>query len=284
MRHEVTTMMDESNLRSVFRQRAEQCAVRYDLPASVIVRTRLRLLAKTALAAAVVVVGTWTATAGNLDSIFGADASRVGPASSGGKGAPHAATPDDETGGYSFSDVSVEKAVQVPGNEGPRDLVLVRFDYAWKTKTFPGFRECLFVVHDAAGEAIGQHRPLVGFTEPEGSSLRKIDVDGDPASAQIECGPRLPGPDLGYKITNVRIDATSSWEIVVTFDTLWKGEGSVPGQSRCIASVFDAGGTTIVAHEFTFSTEADRLDDAPLSLEAPSATGRKAVRAEIICY
>ena len=70
----------------------------------------------------------------------------------------------------------------------------------------------------------------------------------------------------------------------MTFDTLWRGEGSVPGESRCVASVFDEKGSPILAEEFTFLTEANRRDDTPLSLGAPSAVGERAASAEIICY
>lgn len=180
---------------------------------------------------------------------------------------------------YSISNVKVTSQ--------DADSALVEFTLAWETQEFPGIRSCTATVYDSTGRSVGDETlgQVYKMSPDPGTMSVEVPVNGTPASASVGCAERVDDPNGRYDTSGIVVERPSaaSQELLVTFDTKWTGASAVPGIAVCEVTVYDNSGAELLRKEATFSTEAESVEDVPLSLSLPADSAARPASANVVC-
>jgi len=160
-------------------------------------------------------------------------------------------SPQGEESTYSFEFLRFSPTGASPGS------VAAEFRVDWSGPTFPGVRACVLTALDSQGNVVGRNAvslreySLAG-SQPETSSIG-IAVDGEPATAEGRCGPRLDtGDPYDFEFKHTFVRSTSEGASLTTFPT-WSGQGA-PGVVDCRFSLLDPDGTLLASRTTTGPT------------------------------
>lgn len=195
------------------------------------------------------------------------------------RGSSSAGAPSGEEAEYSISNVSVTSE--------SADNAQVEFVIAWQGEEFPGIRNCTAVVFGPNGEQLGSKTlDRVYKVHPDADRMAiDVQVTGTPSSAEVDCGTRVDDPKGRYVASEIDVKKANegSQELLVTFNSVWTGDTSVPGIALCSVLVQDSAGSRLFTEEVSFSTEAQSVADVPLSLHMPAELTETPSSAEIDC-
>lgn len=195
----------------------------------------------------------------------------------------------EEGGGYVFSNVTAQPATDPVADIPDPTRALVSYDYRWEGNTFPGYRNCTWIVYGSTGEEVGRAEMLyVGMENNQQDAFLEIPVTGDPVSAAASCAsaPEENGPG-SYDFSSIKVRPVSvrGQEMArLSFSATWSGSGR-GGAARCVAEIFGESGRTIVTHEFNFLsvTASPQASERFMDIGLPSNTSEPVVDAAVGC-
>lgn len=157
-------------------------------------------------------------------------------------------------GNYSFADVTVRRIDE--------NTARISWSTRWQGETFPGVRSCRWMVSGENGEPIGERSDTFVGMDPAAEEVStEVTVEGDPASAGIECAEaRLDtGSPYEYSFSGVRPilleGQDGAWAI--EYDAAWQGSGAA-GPVTCTAALVADNGADLSSQEVNiYSSEGD---------------------------
>jgi len=196
------------------------------------------------------------------------------------------AAPADSPAATADSPADAQLLIQnvrvAPASDSAR--LVAKFDVAWSSTVFPGFRECTFRALNAKGVEVGRFTDLIAALSPTEDLSVSVPVSRAAVSVGATCGPRLDiGNPYAYQFTTPTVETetdslTGAEDIAVTtFDATWQGEG-LPGAVDCTFTYLDSSGATVVQDRATFYaltgsvTRAEHRFQSPAFTEAPPAS------------
>lgn len=182
----------------------------------------------------------------------------------------------DQSASYTFSNITVDYAVDPVTREVRQSQAAVTFEVKWGTAQFPGTRRCSFSVLNLDGATIGERTDSLTVLEEHTRATREVPISGDPSSAMIRCdSDRLDDADGHFRFTGVKptlrapeSGGRGSSYLSVDFSAEWVGDGEhIPSPQICVANVYDASDSLLLAHDFTFTSTALNVSDTTMNLD-----------------
>jgi hypothetical protein len=189
---------------------------------------------------------------------------------------------------YVFSDIEVVDGPVFPwSDEADGPVATVLFRYSWSANKYPGDHACTTTVVDEDGTVIGRVDHEVASMMPEATRRFGIGVPivGEPARADIACGPRRLDTPVAYEIVDERLAPNDDGGVDLVYGVAWP-EGvqlpDYPGENACTAW-FELPGEWRLEYDFTLSAPAGHRDrtGAPPRVEP---TDVSTVRAGVDCH
>ena len=196
-------------------------------------------------------------------------------------------TRDEGAGGegYTFDNVEVAPVDNSHPLTNPSTHAAVSFTYHWVSTDYPGARECLVTVSDADGRIVGQDRwPRFSGMQSTGYFTEvTVPVDGEPASADIEClSGRVDDPTGDYELANVEVVSPEGSSAILDFDAQWRGS-LPPATQLCKANVRDGDGRQLFTYDFTLSLADGGVRNGSMPMPIPDEVNSQPADVTLVC-
>jgi hypothetical protein len=140
----------------------------------------------------------------------------------------------------------------IPGTVDPTQAG-VSFAAAWSGTRFPGEVWCTAILRDAAGQVVGTERFSAAGLAPAGRfGWVRVEVSGEPVSAEGSCEPGSYAPGPGYVVEQLHVEAAGPKTSVARGTIRWASEGYPSARVCELRAALADGGD----HVFRFTLDA----------------------------